>query len=832
MLTILIITFVLLISIGYFKCFKNIVEENIEYKKPNAKSFVFLRFITRSIVLVVFAIVALFFVKFLFGVNISLNYLFIFLTLLVIYNYISLSVQYKKEKYFFFKDKLIHQGGGIFTDFKNELNIKNITHVNMTLPFIENKLFKTGHVRIESAGTSASEIFLKSVNTPKSFYEKIMQIMRENGFKLTLKNKLQEAKPHVLAVIFEIIGIVFATIFFGTIMILDFFSENKINIKEFMAKYSDIIFPCLIVISVLGLFFLVFRFLDLKKRLYQLYDDTIVYREGFLSKHYSFMPVENLTDSSIKQSFISRIFGLYDVKISCQGSKQEILFKNMKNGELLSNNIDKIINENKGVLIKPTKDTLEPKEEITTPIKHVAHKIHVDRTYMAEFKMNTFRTWMHTILFSPLLIVVFPLLIIDIVRNIISVSANKFTIKANTIKHEFTFLHKKAKEFSFDKITGIIFKENFIDKWCNTCSILFWSVGSGENIKFRNIKKTENLREKILAKKGIVTKNPVYETHSSYSIASMIAGNLYKFLIIVGLVILGFVLFGTHMTMPLMFLLIATILVYIYKVIYYKRSKILFYEDYLYFTRGIFFVDHYFVRYDDLKDVETKKFPLSNKGNIKLNVSGETIVKTQNSTKITSHSFTMYFAKDVPYLNSIIGTIMYRGYIQDIEKVKESSKQIASEIKYSVRPHLANCLAYHVLAILLLLTIGVFGFHWVSTQEPDILSHTELLLSLFAIAVSIWFIITVIIIKVISYKIHSYVVCKYYGVIYRKCLSIPFNKIDFINSNQNAVNKVFKTGNVTINTIGSSVSELTVANISSFNKFYEVIKSNYKKHNS
>ena len=62
------------------------------------------------------------------------------------------------------------------------------------------------------------------------------------------------------------------------------------------------------------------------------------YKEGFLSKNYSFIPIENLSDSTLTQTFIDKIFRLYDVKISCQGSKQEIHFKNMLNGQKLESN--------------------------------------------------------------------------------------------------------------------------------------------------------------------------------------------------------------------------------------------------------------------------------------------------------------------------------------------------------------------------------------------------------------------------------------------------------------------------------------------------------------
>jgi len=66
------------------------------------------------------------------------------------------------------------------------------------------------------------------------------------------------------------------------------------------------------------------------------------------------------------------------------------------------------------------------------------------------------------------------------------------------------------------------------------------------------------------------------------------------------------------------------------------------------------------------------------------------------------------------------------------------------------------------------------------------------------------------------------------GVIFKKQKSITFNKVDFINFNQKPINKIFGSGNITVNTTGSSIPELTINNTRDFKKFYKILKEHYK----
>ncbi|MFC1769242.1 PH domain-containing protein, partial [Nanoarchaeota archaeon] len=293
--------------------------------------------------------------------------------------------KFKKEKYVIEKDRIVRYGGTIFSDTKTELIIKNITQVIMTLPFIENKVFKTGFVRIESAGTGVTEIVFKSVNDPDKLYQEIERIMKAGGFSLKKQKIIQQEYPKTSGVILDTLSF-----FIGGLVI---FLVIASNVSE-----SVSVIPLWVIILV-GLLFLVIyipytilRFLDLKLRVYRVYDDAITYSEGFLTKNFSFIPIENLADSAINQNIIARILGIYNVVLSCQGAGREINFRNMGNGIKLEENIDKLIAKKKTVTEKKVGEK-----------KVNEKKVHVGSDYTAQFKMDAKKTLLPVTLFGVLL---------------------------------------------------------------------------------------------------------------------------------------------------------------------------------------------------------------------------------------------------------------------------------------------------------------------------------------------------------------------------------------------------------------------------------------------
>ena len=100
-------------------------------------------------------------------------------------------------------------------------------------------------------------------------------------------------------------------------------------------------------LAALGVFtllaYLVLHFLDLSRRTYRVYNDVVVYEEGFLTRENAFIPYENIADAATKRSPFDQILNLYDVLVSCQGSSAEIKFRRLRRGMELSNAIDHLV---------------------------------------------------------------------------------------------------------------------------------------------------------------------------------------------------------------------------------------------------------------------------------------------------------------------------------------------------------------------------------------------------------------------------------------------------------------------------------------------------------
>jgi len=781
--------------------------------KPNKTAFVTYRFVIRSFYsLIVFTILYSIVNKIIGGTILYFIITFILLSLL---NYYILNIKYDKEKYIFFSNKIIHKSGSLFSDAETELVIYNITQVSLRLPFIENKLFETGNIKIESAGSGKAEIYLSSINKPKQIYGYIEKIMQYIGFNLKKSELIQQEKPSTIGVFFE----VFKS-FIGTLFII--FYVGFYIISESLTLIINFIGPFLIIGIVLLLLYLfirsIFQFLDLKRRIYNIYSDTITYSEGFLSKNYSFIPTENLADSTISQTLIDKLFGLYDVKISCQGSKQEILFKNIVNGPKMENNIDTLISKSRS-LIGTEKHRVTKTAKIQKQAYYQPKTLQRDSRFTAEYRMDGKRTIIPLLILLPIFTIIPQLLvfwIIMLVSMIIKMSYTKYLVKPRSMEERYDFITSKHKEYTNDKITGIIFRENFIDKWFNTCSISFWSIGSAESIKFQNIKKSSSLYGRILAKSGIKPQQILHPMNSHFKVTEMLKSTLPLTTIAVFILIgsfIGIFLFSSIFIIPIIVIFIVYTLILIYKNIYYKRSKLAFFKDYIYFTRGIFFKDFYYVLRNNIKGITTIKYPFSRSGSVKFNVAGEQIVeqrrqsilsqsKFANSQLMVSNHFKINYIRNIDNKDELIDLIFYKNpNAQQISHIEQNIEAYSPKSILVSKQDLGNTLVPIILLSLIFFPL--------------------LPIMILALPIIIWSI------KVRSYIIQPYRVLAKSGILYKKQISIIFNKINHINFDQGMLNKLFKNGNIEVNTTGSSKTELTIKNIPTFKEFYGVLKKYY-----
>lgn len=795
--------------------------------KPKENVFVSYRFFVRSLIWLIVFVVGYFFASLEFqGIWVYFVAGFI---LVEAVSYYSLKVQYTKEKYTFFDDRIVHSSGGIFSDSETELVIRNITHVTMKLPFIQNKLFGTGRIDIEAAGSAQAEIKLRNIRESEQVYEYIQKIMKRAGFSLKKKKLVQTETPSTIGVFLETFQYFFYLLIIILYLLLEYGTIPVVGNIFYLFGFAGVVAMGMILLIILTLAttLLVFKFLDLKRRVYNLYSDTITYTEGFLSKNYSFIPIENLSDAVVKQTFLEQILGLYDVKLSCIGVGQEIHFKHMRNARKLEKNIDNLIAKTK-TLIRPTK--VSHKEVRTHTKAMYKSKISRDIKFKAEYKMDMGKSlvvvllWLLFVPFIILLGLVFPIIFVGLIyfgmgwfvyfiTVLMRVSATKYFIKRDTVESQYHLFTTKHLEFAYDKVMCVVFKESFIDKWFGTCSISFWSIGAGESIVFSAIKKSDKLYEKILAKVGIRKQQELYKLESKFKTGDMFKATFWttvlSVLLLIGLFVAALI-WSPLLFIPMILWILLYIVAIVYKHYYYKTSKLTFFKDYVYFTKGIFFVEHYYAPYDNIKDIETLKYPFSGLGYITFNVAGEQMPTSDERTSLAdikigsvASSFTINYIQEIDNKDELVDLIFYR---------RPSTNVILKMVK--------NINAYSPKPVL--------------TSKPDLGNSVAVLLIVSVICFPLIVILPITLplviwsVKVKSYVIQPYRVYKKSGIVYKRQKSIVFNKIDHVSFGQGFLNKVFRNGTIVVNTTGSSTAELNVRNIPNFKHFYELIKKYYQ----
>lgn len=783
------------------------------------------------------------------------------------------AIVYKKLIFIFYDNKIVQKGGTLFSDYETELNIKNITHLKLRLSFVENKLFDTGHIDIESAGALISEIRLSSMAGYQEIRSSVVELMKKNGFRLDKGELLMTEKPNSLGVFFEtfksfVLGLLFTFYIIFSVMHDD--DGNRID-----SVYNFVMGHLLPIIGlVIGIVFIahVFKFLDLKKRVYEIYQNVIAYHEGFLSKNYSLLPFENMTDSGVTQTIVDRLFGLYDVKISCQGSSHEVLFKNISSGREMSDKLDELIR---------AKDNLAGSRQAGSSASgapgDIAQKsgasasgaaadtpdkveLDYDRGYKREFRMDFGRAVKFPLLVLAGLAVLYGIFLMAafmipgswpgfmhsfafiifttlgalfasrVIFGYIAYRCNRYLVKERSVRHKYKFLRTIDREFSSDRVTGVVISRNFIDKWFNTMTVGFWSIGAGARMNFAHIKKEDKVIENIVSKFGIRREEVLLDFGPEFILTEYIKSILPLF-VALGIIALVFTLsflvlapFITVLILVFFSALFAAYYFYIKEC--YKRTRITFCRNFVYYEKGWLFRWFYYAKYDDIKDIATTRYPLSDEGRIKFNVAGECFSNRQKGKSLfTSNSFTIDFVPGIREKDELVD------YILHVRPDKSGLAGLADDPNYhalskperTIKPCLRNSL------IPFWIIMGPVNALFLFAALITGLDSVVLIIFAGVLAFTLLVMLPIYLpVKMTTYFLDGYRVLSKSGVFYKKQVSIVYSKIDFINNNQGAVNKIFRNGNVTVNTIGSSKTELTIGNIPDYQDFYAALKKRYE----
>lgn len=741
-------------------------------------------------------------------------------------------VAYRKESYEIHERHLVCRRGGIFSDEHTELEVRLITHVKQRLPWIQHRLFGVGDLMIDSAGSSDSAITLRSIGDPHGLYDHVQQVMRNNGYTLSKDRLLHEESPDLLGSVLECGGV-----FFGSFLGIAVFLPGvvQVMIKEgakagltwLVVLGGALIFVGVVVAVVL-------HFLDLRRRTYRVYADAIFYEEGFLTRDNAFIPSENIADGSTKRTFIDQVVGLYDVNISCQGSGQEIRFRRLRQGKQLAAAIDHVVEQERGRREHqvstagtsaveaggehptvaapgrpaPTKGSLLPPQA----------SVPADEAWTAELKMHGPRVLTATL---PWLLLP-PVFIIVLITQVIRLAATRFWVRVGSLRTRFQFLNVDEREFSYDKVTGVVIKRNPWDAIFETFTIQVWSIGSSQPLELAHVRRDAVnlpalLRQVGIPIEGLPLDKPEGERPSRHSfraafspIAWLKASLPLAAFLVLG--ILGFVIAGSLIHPGLHagvgVITVGALAGLVYGNTFYARQRCELFPQHIEVQRGILFHSHYFALYRNIKKVAHTTYPFSDDGSLQLFVAGERVAgkgtqqggDNQKGLRV-QYSFT---AKYLPAVSQRLFTTdeVLRG-AEAPEVLAESQPRIPQDLAplRTCKPMLANSLTALLVGSVILFPLIV----------------------LLPITVP-WVILEI---RRRRYDIEPHRVVFTRGILYRVQTSVLYERVDSLRNAQGFLHKIFGNGDVTIFTAGSSKPDLVLSSLKEFREVYRDIRDRY-----
>ena len=321
--------------------------------------------------------------------------------------------------------------------------------------------------------------------------------MQRNGYQLEQKELLHEEKPAVIGILSDSVRIGL-----GTLGILLFGSATLAGFYETVSEagFEWIVPIAVAIFAATALAFLIVYFLDMRRRTYRVFDDVVIYEEGFLTRKEAFIPYENIADAATKRTFWDQLLNLYDVVISCQGSSSEIKFRRLTHGIQLSNSIDE--------LVMAANQKPSPAEQLAAKEQNSASQISSRKepdfvppgeAWVADLKMSPARVFLPLLILIP----VFPLWIVAMIGAGIRIFATNYAVRPGSIRHSYRFLTTNDREFAYDKITGLVVKQNLWDRMLGTFTLRFWSIGAGQSLELAHLSRSLVDLDSILSQIGI-----------------------------------------------------------------------------------------------------------------------------------------------------------------------------------------------------------------------------------------------------------------------------------------------------------------------------------------
>ncbi len=730
-------------------------------------------------------------------------------------------VQHRKERYRFMGDRVIATRGGLFSDQSTELDYRNITQVRVRLPWPRYPLFKVGDVMIESAGSGGSEVVLRCVHRPDQLDVAISALMRRNGFALTRGELLHEERPDLLGVILECMGMaVFATIgaifFFG-----EMFADQLID----GGGLPDWLLLVAALMALSGLAYLVLHFLDMRRRTYRVYSDAIVYEEGFLSRNNAFFPAENLADAESRRTFVDVLLGLYDVAVSCQGGGSEVRFRRLRRGKEMADTIDRLVARSAGLAPKPGAGSAgrlqAPGAAIggRRPAPAAVAAVPPGEAWTGELEPSMARGVLPPLVACVPLFPLIPLWLVAAVGAAIQAAFTQYAVRPRSVRSTYRFLGLREREFTYDKITGLVVHEGPVDRMLGTITVQLWSIGSTEPLTLRHVRRTDLDLDALIRQAGIPPAPPLGAMPARFGLGvwlrAHLVGGLAAATFVAAVGILA-VLVSPWFLVVLAPCAVAAVGLVVYGQLRYARMTATLHPQHVEMTDGLLWRDHFYARYANIKKLTLTRYPGGDSGDVRFFVAGEWQRQAQAKrsrgapagaagglARGTPYGFRLRFCEGIERKKVLLDDVVREPGPQSVARLLEGGPVAPPRATLEDRPALGNSLVALLLGSVLLVPA----------------------LALLPVTLPL----TILSVRRRAGRVEAERVVFTSGILYRQQTSILLDRIDTIRHAQNLLNKMFGNGNVTVLTAGSSSADLVLAHLPGYLALHGAIQERYRQ---
>lgn len=712
-----------------------------------------------------------------------------------------------KERYEFGQTGIVARSGGLLSDREANLEFRNVTHVRQRLPWIRYRFFGVGDVIVDSAGSSGSAVVLRSVRDPDAVTDRIRERLRTNGFSMRRMTLLHDESPDNVGVAVEVLGLAVGLVFglaFALVSIVADMAGGFDAALEILDPKSG----RLPTVARIGLFYalptvlplgggvtLVLRYLDLSRRRYRIFDDEVVYEEGFLDRTNAFMPFENIADADEVKTVIDRVLGLSDVTVSCQGSGQEVKFRRLKRGPAMKAAIAHLVASSgeKARATAPRAERPDARPKVMPPAPGL---VSPDAAWTAQLQPVPMRAVASLIGLLPIV----PVWLVATVATWVRVGVTRYTVGPTSIGLRTGLFSVTEREYAYDKVTGVRIKSTPLDRLFDTMTIQVWSIGSTMPLDLAHVPRNATNLPRLLRNLGIEQSPParIFETRfgprvwaQSAIVSFIVWGLLALALASVPVVVTGDLITAAAIgVVPIGF-----VAAYVWRQLQVEKQRCTLHGSHVELQQGVWWREHTYARYDDVKKVAVRRYPGGSAGDLQIFVAGERIVQQGNNGGAVPMPYSMT-ARFLPMTDDL--GLQIDEVLEGVRDPGDARPASAQSVVLERRPHLGQTMVGALVAAVVLLPFAplILPWSWVAARR-------------------------------IGYRLEPNRIVHRRGVLYRTETSMLLERIDSLEQTQGAGGKLFGTGTITLFTAGSSRPDLALGALPDHGRMHAAIRKRY-----